>query len=184
MFDGAGAWGSASFLVASLTPPRYRISPSSSSSISVWTPLKMLWLSSDQSVRRIVQESKTDDAPFQVTATAKAILLMIEAEEKKSQFQTESMRDLRIAVEALKGDCTGYKTLLESILMTHDKRPLDKLCGRYSDSFICLLQFIDSVFISKFRRKGCVADPQLGTCSRKAASGAKSTPINILSDLA
>ena len=55
---------------------------------------------------------------------------MFEAEDEKSQFRSESMRDLRIAVEALKRDCSGYKTLLESILTTHDKRPLDKLCDK------------------------------------------------------
>jgi hypothetical protein len=63
---------------------------------------------------------------------------MIEAEGAKSKFQIGSMKDLRIAVEALKGDCTGYKMLLESILMTHDKRPLDKLCGRYSEFLLFL----------------------------------------------
>jgi hypothetical protein len=54
---------------------------------------------------------------------------MIEAQEKKLNPQQESMRDLRIAIEALKRDTTGYKMLLESVLTPYDKRPLDKLCS-------------------------------------------------------
>lgn len=85
---------------------------------------------------------------------------MIEAQEKKSQLQNESITDLRIAVEALKRDSIGYKTLLESILNTHDKRPLDKLCIRYSEFLLFLMPFIDSVVITKLRRQGSLADPQ------------------------
>jgi hypothetical protein len=110
--------------------------------------------------------------------------MTIEAQEKKLKFQSESVRDLRIAVEALKRDFIGYKTLLESVLSTDNKIPLDDLFIRYSDSLLFLMPFIDSIIITKPRRGGRLADPQFGTWSRKAAFGAKSTPVDVLSDAA
>lgn len=66
----------------------------------------------------------------QVIAVSKAALTMIELEMRKEFSKSEALKDLKIAVEALKRDAIGYDILLNSILTTHDKRPLEKLCNK------------------------------------------------------
>jgi hypothetical protein len=66
----------------------------------------------------------------QVIAVSKAALMMIESEMRKDSFKNDTLKDLKIAVEALKRDATGYEILLNSILTTRDTRPLEKLCNK------------------------------------------------------
>lgn len=55
---------------------------------------------------------------------------MIETQVQKEKSHNDALKDLKIAVDALKRDAVGYEILLNSILGTHDQRPLERLCNR------------------------------------------------------
>ncbi|KIM23876.1 hypothetical protein M408DRAFT_332078, partial [Serendipita vermifera MAFF 305830] len=64
-----------------------------------------------------------------VISVAKATLVMIETQAQKEHSHNDALKDLRIAVDALKRDATGYEILLSSILSGVDKRPIERLCS-------------------------------------------------------
>jgi hypothetical protein len=52
----------------------------------------------------------------QVVATAKAVLTMIDKQSEIRRVESISIRDLRIAVDALKNDCNMYELLLRTMI--------------------------------------------------------------------
>lgn len=57
----------------------------------------------------------------QVIATAKAVLTMIDKQSEIRRIESVSIRDLRIAVDALKSDCNMYELLLRTMIADADQ---------------------------------------------------------------
>jgi hypothetical protein len=69
--------------------------------------------------------------PSQVVATAKAVLTMIDRQSEIRRVESVSIRDLRIAVDALKNDCNMYELLLRTMISDADQNlALMKMCSR------------------------------------------------------
>jgi len=74
-------------------------------------------------------------------------LTIIETQAQQMQNKSDALKDLRIAVDALKRDAVGYEILLNSILGTHDKRPLEKLCNRWVFSPLFIMLVVMAFFV-------------------------------------